>query len=141
MLRILRKQLGMEQHWKQVVHFCAIIRFIITREFPDSPHDHFNKHCIYSSSTRQKIWASGCSTKQSLNSIQDLRQANQAVELFHLLNQARENVFHTDIKGVITHLFFFCGHIFLLSGILQFLKSFFSPSPVHAQVGCKMPGS
>lgn len=37
MLRILRKQLGMEQHWKQNAYFCAIIRFIITREFLDSP--------------------------------------------------------------------------------------------------------
>lgn len=140
MLRILRKQLGMEQHW--IAHFCAIIRFIITREFPDSPHDHFNKCCIYSSSTRQKSWASDCSIKQSLNSIQEVRQANQAVRTLPLVkSDKRKCIPRSYIRGVITRLFFFCCHIFssfrypiVSQVLLQSLSYAFTG-------GLQMPGS
>lgn len=52
---------------------------------------------IHSSSTRQQSWTSDCSTKQSFNSIQEGRQANQAEDTLPFVKIRPEKTYSTQI--------------------------------------------
>lgn len=99
---------------------------------------HTKKHCICASHKAAGLGI--CPTKRAFTAPD--RQASQpgCRPLPTCPNQTRENLLHTDMKGLAIHLFFFCYcYIFLLLIIIScsFSRPSFSPPPMIAQVGCK----
>ena len=85
---------------------CFLVNFLSLLRFPKWQYqkicgvgrrDHFKKHCIYSSSKRQQSWISDCSTKQSFNSIQEGRQADQAEDTLPFVKIRPEKTYSTQI--------------------------------------------